>query len=374
MHTLSLAQARHLRLYSQGLHPTETQKLRNVTQIVKRLCSVQAQYPFSAQLAVWLRSRDLVASEVEQVRVQERSIVRTWCMRGSLHLLAAQDVGWLLPHFGPLFVGKSGPRYRQLGLQEQIGTRAIRAIESILSAQGPLTRAELARELATQGIPTKGQAAYHLMRRAGLEGLICFGPDRQDEPTYVLLKEWTETSDAKTKNRARAELTRRYLEGYAPAEPKDLATWSGLGVKEARAGFQLISHDLLEVEIAGSPSFILKKQAAWLDEPLPKQVIVHLLPNFDPYLLGYRNRSVMVPPQYAKRIHPGGGIPRPTLLVNGYVAGTWKKKRSKDSIVVHVTPFKELPADVKSALDEQAHELGRFLGLNASWRVAGERT
>jgi hypothetical protein len=371
MHTLSCNHARHLRLRAQGLYPTESPTFVNVGQIVRHLCGVQAQEPFAAQLALWLRSSGLVVSQVEQARVQERSIVRTWCMRGTLHLLSTEDVGWLLPHFGPVFVRKSGRRYRQLGLQEDIRTSR-RVIESILSTQSPLTRAELALELAARGIPTQGQAAYYLMRHAALEGLICFGADRQGEPTYVLLKDWTQTSDAKTKDAARADLARRYLEAYAPAGPKDLSKWSGLPIKEPRAAFQMIADELLEVDIAGTPSWILKKNAALLNEPLPEQVLLHLLPYFDPYLLGYHKRDLIVPPQHAKRINRGGGYIRPTLLVNGYAAGTWKPKRSKGSLVVMVEPFKELPADVKSALDEQVRDLGRFLGVNVSWRV-GER-
>jgi hypothetical protein len=304
----------------------------------------------------------LVAPQVEDARLHERSILRTWCMRGTLHLLATEDFGWLVPLLGPVFVRKSQRRYAELGLTEEMC--------GVLGDQGPLTRAELAEQLAAQGLPTGGQAAYHPMRRAALEGAICFGPERAGEPTYVLLEDWVHTGGGMAGNAARAELVRRYLAAYGPAGPKDLAAWSGLSVSEARAGFESVLDELVEVKVDGSQLWILKSRAAWLDELRELGVVVRLLPSYDPYLLGYSSRDLTVPQRYAKRVHPGGGVLRPTLIVDGCAAGTWKLKRGGAGLVVTVEPFEDLSGQVTAALEDEVQDLGRFYELDATLSVA----
>jgi hypothetical protein len=333
----------------------------DATELLGDLCGVQAQEPLAALLAVQVRSQGMVASQVERVRVRERAIVRTWCMRGTLHLLATEDLGWLLPLLGPEFVRKSRRRYAQLGLDEEICIMAVQAIRAILGDQGPMTRAELAAHLAERGIPTEGQAAYHLLRRAGLEGIICFGPDHDGEPTYVALADWAPIGGALGGDAARAELVRRYLAAFGPARPEDLATWSGLSLREARAGFETIAAELLEVDVGDTSAWLPSIRASWLDEPLEDGVVVRLLPGYDPYLLGYRGRDLTVPKQFAKRVHPGGGLLRPTLLVNGQAAGIWKLVKSRGDQMVEVEPFIGLGDEVLGPLEEQVRKLGRFL-------------
>jgi hypothetical protein len=347
--------------------------------VVKDLCGVQAQEAPAAALAIRARSSGLTAADVERARVhaERRSVVRTWAMRGTLHLLAAEDLGWLLPLLGPVFIRESKRRYAQLGLDEETCARAIRAMREMLGSQGELTRAELAGQLKAKGIPTEGQAAPHLLRRAALEGVLCLGSDHGSKATYVLLEDWVgvrETlgvwEDPKRLGAAQVELARRYLEAYAPAGPEDLAAWSGLSVRDARSAFAALEGQLIEVEAAGASAWMLTSQAAWLDD-LPRDGdVVRLLPAFDPYLLGYRSRDLVVPQSHARRIHPGGGVLRPTLLVNGRAAGTWKTKRSRGSLSLVVEPFESLGPEVTRGLEEEAEDLGRFLGLNIALNLA----
>jgi hypothetical protein len=182
----------------------------------------------------------------------------------------------------------------------------------MLADQGPLTRAELVEQLAARtGIRLEGQAAPHLLARAALEGVICLGPDRGAKPTYVLLADWIGAgpkAPSLSKDAACAELARRYLAAYGPAEPDDFVAWSGLPVTDARAGWKSIVHELTDVEVAGRPAWMLKEHLEWLDEFPVQAPIVRLLPAFDTYLLGYQNRNLVVSPQYARRINAGGGM------------------------------------------------------------------
>jgi hypothetical protein len=176
--------------------------------------------------------------------------------------------------------------------------------------------------------------------------------------------------ESRARDAARAELARRYLAAYGPAGPEDLAAWSSLSLSEARAGFEAVSAELLEVDIGGTPGWVPAAHAAWLDEPQAAGLVVRLLPSFDPYLLGFRNRNLAVPQQYGKRVHPGGGVLRPTLLVDGCAAGTWKAKRRRGGLLVTVEPFADLGAEIMRALEDEVLELGCFLEVSATLTVA----
>ena len=367
--TLSGDQVRFLRLHAQRLTPHAATGATSVVQVVRDMCGIQAQDASAATLAVRARSAGLVAAAVEQSRVQDRTIIRTWGPRGTLHLLAADDLGWLLPLLGPVFVAGDRRRREELGLSDDVCARGMRVIQDILSQQGPLTRDDLIERMSIQGIHLEGQARPHLLARAALEGIICFGPDSGAEPTYVLLNDWIDQERLGMRlpgEEAYAELTRRYLNAYGPATLEDQAAWSGLPLSKTRAAWQRIAGELLGVEIFGSPAWMLKTRAAWLDELSAHAPIVRLLPRYDIYLLGYRNRDLAVAPQYAKRINAGGGIVHPTVLVDGRVSGTWKSKRLKNHLELLVEPFEQLAPAVYAGLEAETEDIARFLGVKAT--------
>ena len=334
-----------------------------------QVSGLQAQDPPAATLAVRPRATGLVATDVESARVEQRSVVRTWAMRGTLHLLATEDVAWLLPLLGPVFVRTSLRRYAELGLDEETSARGLRAIRDVLAGQGPLTRVELVERLAVRGLRLEGQAAPHLIRRAALEGMLCLGPERGARPTYVLLDDWADRGPAVSREAAQAELARRYLEAYGPAGPGDLAAWSGLPMRKARAGWNRIADQLIEVEAAGRPAWMLKGRATWLHQPPTHLPIVRLIPSFDTYLLGYRSRELTVAPEHAKRINAGAGWLHATLLVDGRAIATWRSKRRRDGLDVVVEPFDGLAADVHPGVEAEVADLERFLAVKTTLSV-----
>jgi hypothetical protein len=367
--SLSNKHVRFLRLRTQRLTQQPLGDVTGVMQVVKEVCGIQAQDASAAALAVRARSAGLVAADVEQACVQKRTIIRTWGPRGTLHLLASDDLDWLLPLIGPVFVAGDRRRREELGLSEDICTRGIRIIRNVLASQGPLTRAELFEQLAIHGIHLEGQARPHLLFQAALEGLICLGPDRGAEPTYVLLNNWIDRQHKGhplSEDEAYTELTRRYLSAYGPATPEDQAAWSGLPLSKIRAAWLRMADQFIEIEFAGATAWMLKAHAPLLDELPSDTPIVRLLPRFDIYLLGYRTRGLAVQPQYAKRINAGGGIIHPTVLVDGRVVGTWKSKREKSQLVVMVEPFEQLTPEVYAGLEAEVTDLGRFLGVKVT--------
>jgi hypothetical protein len=375
MHSLDDHQVRLLRLRAQRLvarSPAGVAGPAQVRQVVGDLSGVQAQDIAAAALSVRARCGGLVAAHVEQARVAERCVVRTWLMRGTLHLVAAEDVGWLLGLLGPIFIRSGRGRRAQLGLDEETGVRGVRALDAMLAARGPLTRDEIRGELAAQGIPSAGQATIHLLGLAALEGRLCYGPNRQGQETFVLLADWIGRGAAVPPEHASAELARRYLAAYGPATAEDFAAWSGLTLGAARDAWGKLRDQLLEVGIAGGRAWMLQSHATWLDEALADGPAVNLLPRFDTYWLGYGSRDWALDPQFAWRIFPGGGILHPALLVDGRAAGAWRIKRRRKHIDVSLEPFEALSSQVQPGLEAEVADLAHFLGAEASLNVEAQ--
>jgi Winged helix DNA-binding domain len=310
---------------------------------VSRLVGVQAQSMPPARLAVRARTSGLTAADVDRA-----PLVRTWAMRGTLHLVPAADAEWLVELLGPVFRAANRRRRAQLGLDETTCERALPAIERILAAEGPLARADLVGRLARAGVHVDAatQAAPHLMLYAATSGLIA----RRTDDTYALLAEELRGVRANRPAQPVAELARRYLAAYAPADAADFAAWSGLPMAVARDGFD-----------PGGPA----AGPDTLGEP-------KLLGHWDGLLLGYRRRDLHLDPAHARAVQAGGGILRPIVLVDGRVAGTWRLERG----VVTVEPFGRRPLEstlvvsVETSLTAEVADIGRFLGRSLEYRLA----
>jgi hypothetical protein len=289
------------------------ERARDATDLVRAIGGVQAQEPNAAALSVRARVEGLTRAALERALYEERSIVRTWAMRGTIHLVASDDARWLHELLAPIAMPAQLRALDKLGVPVDDRPRAVDLIRGAL-AGGPLTRAELCEELERAGIDTSGQKAAHLPRLAALEGHVCFGPRRGSKDTYALVDDWLPRAPRRSLDRdeALAELARRYAGAYGPADERDFAAWSGLTLRDARRGWELGAVD----GGAGGAS-------------PPEPPVVRLLPAFDTYLLGYRERSLAVPAEHARRVWPGGGIIRPAVVANGRALGTWRVARRR---------------------------------------------
>ncbi len=311
-------------------------KLSSAAGVVAALCGIQAQELPAARLAVRPRSTGLTDAGVEAARITERSFVRTWAMRGTLHLVPAKDLAWIRRLLSPGIIRRNARRSAQLGLDEGTYRRAMVLIEDALSEGEALTRAQLREILDRHGVDASGQRAAHLLLRASAEGLICEGPISKGKPAYVLVRKWL-AGLADAPSDRESDLVRivyRYLDAYGPAGPEDLAAWSGLPVSECREAFQL-SGGLIEVSINGRPVWTTPERGVEFRETAA--VGVRLLPAFDTFLLGYRNRDLHLSPHHVRRVNAGGGIVRPVVLVDGRVKGTWRLVR-RPSVLKHKGP------------------------------------
>jgi hypothetical protein len=356
-------QVRRARMRAQRL---TGRRPRSVAEVVRGLGGLQAQDTPASRLALRPRSAGLDEAAVRHACNEERSVVRTWVMRGTLHMVAAEDAGWLVALLGPAFAAADRRRRLQLGLDDELCERALAALPAVL-AGGPLPRAELVSALAAKGvrIDPDGQAPAHLVGYAALRGLVCRGPDLAgDQASYALLEDWV-GADRMRRPRdpddALAELARRYLGGHGPAAPEDLAAWSGLAAGPARRAFELVAAELRPVELDGRT---LWAPAGAPAARRPAEPVVRLLGRFDDYLLGWRGRDLILDPRHARRIQAGGWI-HPAVVVDGRVVGTWQARRAGDRLDVSVEPFGRLPPGSRPGLEAEVADLGRFLGVEA---------
>ena len=251
--------------------------------VTGHLLAVQAQDPRGARLSIRSRTRGLTAADVDRALTDDRSLVVSWLNRGTLHLVCSEDLAWLHALTAPTTLTANARRLAQEGVTADAADRGVEVIERSLTSDGPLTRADLRDRLDAAGIRTEGQALVHVLVLASLRGLVVRGPMVGSQQAFVLVRDWLGTQPAVDRDVALAELARRYLVGHGPATDRDLARWSGLGLRDARAGLRAIAGELDEAS-DGSVDLTGRRPVAEL--PPPK-----LLGPFDPLLLGWVSRD-----------------------------------------------------------------------------------
>lgn len=324
--------------------------------VVRHLVGVQAQDALAAPLAIRARSRDLTAGDVSRALAADRSIVRTWAMRGTIHLIAAEDHHWIVPVTAEASLPGSHRRLSQEGVTGDLADRAVRSIARMLASHGPLTRGEIVERLERANVPTAGQAAFHLIRLAGLRGLVCYGPDRGGAPTFAAVRDWLEPGSPVDRDLALARLAERYLAAHAPAAQEDFAAWSGLRAGDARRGWAQLGDRLVGVEASGKTLWALRSRLA-----PPAVRAVRLVPAFDPYLLGWKGRELSLPKEHEREVFPGGGLLRPALVSDGLVVGTWTIRRREEPPRVTIRPFSRPGPALRGAATRDAEDVVRFL-------------
>lgn len=336
---------RRTRASANLLHrPVTTTGPAGVAEVVRRTCGLQAQTWTGAALQVRARSTTTTKADVDAARERDRSVVRGWFLRGTLHLVAAEDFGWLLELLGPVLERRNERRYRQLGLDEDVRAEATRLITKLLG-NGPATRATIREALLGAGLidGSDPQAVIHLLFHIGLTGRICYGPDEGRDPAWVLTDDWLGRVES-----SRPDPVGRYLAAYGPATPKDFATWSGLPVTTARKLFA----DRDGVVEQDGLAMLAKTQVVEDAGPL------RMLGEFDTYLLGHADRTPILDEQHRREVNAGGGMIKPVVVEDGRVTGTWRF--DKTTGVAAVDPFGTAPD-----LDKETDDIRRFYALAA---------
>ncbi len=322
--------------------------LRSPEAVGERLLAVQGQDPRGARLAVRARTSGVRAADVDRALSEDRSLLITWLNRGTLHLVRSEDYPWLHALTTPTHFASCRLRLQQEGVSEAAAERAMDTVEKTLAEEGPLSGKDLRARLESAGVRTEGQAFIHLIFLAAARGIVVRGPMIGKQHAYVLVRDWLGEPQPVDREKAVAELARRYLVGHGPADDRDLARWAGLPLRDARAGLAAITAELEERE---EGLVDLKKRSA--PAPLPPPL---LLGAYDPLLLGWTSREEVVGPH--KLLVTINGIFRPFALVDGRAVATWKLAGGKLTIE-HLSKVRKKDA---AALDDEAQRVLEFLG------------
>ena len=317
--------------------------------VVRWMGALQAQDYQQALWAVGLRTQSATVADIEQA-IADRKIVRTWPLRGTIHFVPPEDARWMLKLSASRMLAMDGRRQKQLELDEIILKRCEKLFFEALKGGKRLSRPDMMSLLENTGISTERQRGYHILWYLSQSGVICPGPMEGKQQTFVLLDEWVPDSRKLSREESLAELARRYFAGHGPATVHDFAWWSGLSVTEARAGLEAAQSGLFSHKIAGKEFWMAQDTSQRTGSEDSK---VYLLPAFDEYLLGYKDRSAVLSPEQATKVVPGkNGMFFPIIVVAGQVIGTWKRSFKKKSIDISLnlfTPFDDAEARVVEA-------------------------
>jgi hypothetical protein len=331
--------------------------------VVDWLVAVQSQDYGGAKWALGQRTRE--ANEAELDRLYDAgAILRTHVLRPTWHFVRPEDVRWLVELTGPRVKAILGHYDGRLGVDAELLRRSHAAIEASLRGGMSLTRDELAAALAAAGIPAAGLRLGHVVMHAELDGLIISGPRRGKQHTYALFVERAPTARRLDRDEALAELTRRYFTSHGPAQVQDFTWWSGLTVADVRRGL-LLSGAALRSEVIDGKTYWSSPDVAVPDRVDP---IVHLLPNYDEFLVAYRDRSASLAPGLDPGTipFPYGGLLSHVVVVNGEVRGGWKRRGSARQVTIELEPLGAIDAEMTAGLQHAAEHFSRFLGLPVS--------
>jgi hypothetical protein len=344
------------RLFNQQIeHP----RLQHPVEILSWLGAIQGQDYSGAKWSLGLRSAGATDVEIEQA-VADAVIVRTWLMRGTLHLVAGADVRWMTELVAPRMIANNARRYRQLELDEATLVRSEDILVKALESGKRLARKALFDIMEQNGISAKGQRGVFMLQRASLDGLIIQGVMESNNATFLRLDEAAPEAKTIPRDEALAELARRYFTSRGPATLQDFAWWSGLAMADARAGLEAAKTALIEETIDGERYWL----AATTGLKAKSSPTAYAPPGFDEYLLGYKNRNAVLDPQFAQNVCPGGnGIFYPTIVIDGRMVGVWKRTFKKGKIIVNIAPFTSLSPAEETAFATAIARYGEFMQM-----------
>jgi hypothetical protein len=347
--------------------------------VADSMAGVQAQLASAAQIGLWARVRDLRIADVDAA-LRERVLVKAGAMRRTLFLLPGKELA--------VFVRGSARRAEKeirwaLGKGVPPGEIEAAIAAALAVLERPLTRDEIAeqvcralgtplgeylgggwgsrRKLAAVPVGKLNYPVVELLHLVAARGVVCYGPDRGREPTFVRADAWIPGWQDLPPLRAEDLLLRRYLGAYGPSTTTDFALWAGITLTEARAIWRRAEPDLALVDVEGWMASILREDLGPLAQAERAAPLVHLLPYFDTFLLGHRERDHLVASEHKARVYRNQGWIAPTVLVAGRVAAIWEQSRAGDRLQVKVTPFAPLSRAVTASLRAEVEDLARFL-------------
>lgn len=327
--------------------------------LVRWFGAVQSQDLVASLWAVGLRmGKAITEAEVERA-IADKSVIRSWPMRGTIHLMPAEDARWMVRLLAPRLDPKLTGNYRRAGLTSETIKQAGDVIAKTLSGN-QCTRAEVYAALNAAGIETSGrngeQRGMHLIVHWARHGLICVTPRKGKQQTFALMDEWMPGGTELSGEEALAEMARRYFRSHGPATLKDLAWWTGATLTEVKRAVEAIKAEFDRETIAGVEHWLSPELS-----PARKAPRAFLLPPFDEYTIAYADRGAVVD---RERLAASGHGIGSNLIIDGRLAGLWKRTLKKDHVAIEFDLLRPLTSEQKALVPEAVEPYARFLGLS----------
>lgn len=344
-----------LRLLAQRLHtpPPATPRA-----LVAHMGAMQAQNEAMSKLAVSLRAPGADLAAV-QAALDSGAVIRTHALRPTWHLVAAEDLRWLLALGAPQVKALLRPLDQQVGVTEHMVQASQAACHTLLAGGRAITREDLSAALIAMGIPASSGALTHLLMYAEQDAVLCSGPAAGGRNTYALVDERVPAQAPCTREEALARLAAVYFRSHGPATERDFAWWSGLKLTECRRGLAAVQAGLVSIAVGG--------EAYWLDPAVlhaaPAPGRLHLLPAFDEYLISYRDRTAAIPVALQPLAFTSNGIFKPVIVRDGQVVGTWARRVARGAVHLEAQWFAPVGAEDLAELADACHDLA------AHWKL-----
>lgn len=344
----------NIRMHSQQL---ATPDFEHPKDLVSWMGAIQAQdYPMSK----WGVGSRLQSGSLQTVdeALKRGEILRTHVLRPTWHLVAAEDIRWMLR----LSAGRIKSAYASYAkvLKSDITEKQYGQfndlVVSILEGNKSLTKQEIETEVNQRGLETEEHLIERLIGNSEVEGIICSGVDKGGKPTYALLDERASQVAEIHKEEALARLASRYFQSHSPASLADFAWWSGLSVTEAKQAVGLIKAELI---IDSDNLFV---HESYREVSLSQYDILHLLPSFDEYLISYKDRTAVLDLEHHPKAFNRFGTFYPVILYNGKVVGNWSKSVKKGQVVIETTFFDPKLRIGKELIEKAKNRYNSFIG------------
>ena len=339
---------------------------RSIKDNVAWMGAIQAQDFSMAKWALGVRTSTSTDEKIE-TSFNRGEILRTHLLRPTWHFVSPDDIHWMLELTAPQIKSSLRSRHKDLELSEQLFRKSNRLIEKLMLEGRSLTREDFNREFTKAKINTGNNRLSHLLLRAELDGLLCSGPKRDKKLTYSLLHDRAKYSKIMNREESLAELAGRYFQSRAPATVNDFSWWSGLSAKDAQKGTESVKSRFITERI-GSREYLFPVS-------ITKSVIssqsAYLLPAYDEYLIGYRDRSASVTEERTSGIISSNGIFYPLIVIKGQVCGIWKRSFENDKVIVEPFLFTDDGTAARKLIDKTASGLVRFFnkGIEIRFRA-----
>ena len=345
-------------------HHLTSGKPSNLLAVTSDLCGIQAQIMASAHLQLNARLPNLTREEIRAALYETRTLVKTHCMRQTLHLLPSTQYATYISANKKTRVNQVFNVMARFKITTRESDQLMRVILESLAAK-PLPQNALRaaiRPQVSKNVRAWMDKVWGIARHAVAEGLVCYGPDNGNEVTYVRTENWLPRQKSVSPEAAQKFLLRAYLRAYGPATPHDFAHWSGIAMKEVNATWKSAEEEFTEVETEDRKAYILKEDARALAAGNLSKPILRLLPSFDVFLLAHHEKSHMVHDKHYKLIYRNQGWISPVILIDGQVAGTWTHQRKGKHLSIQLTPFNKLPKSLNPQIESESTRIANFLG------------